>query len=102
MINLLLNKDTSNYFTINLTDDKGNKLECQPNNFTILEGITTPHAPLPYAWGIEVWNEQKKLSVFEPLKGLEKNQIQNEFQNYKAGGHPDTQTNKTHNDSFNY
>jgi len=77
LIDLLLNKGTSNYFTINLTDDKGNKLECQPNNFTILEGITTPHAPLPYAWGIEVWNEQKKLSVFEPLKGLEKNQIQN-------------------------
>lgn len=77
LIDLLLNKDTSNYFTINLTDDKGNKLECQPNNFTILEGITTPYAPLPYAWGIEVWNEQKKLSVFEPLKGLEKNQIQN-------------------------
>ncbi len=77
LIDLLLNKDTSNYFTINLTDDKGNKLECQPNNFTILEGITTPHAPLPFAWGIEVWNEQKKLSVFEPLKGLEKNQIQN-------------------------
>jgi len=76
LIDLLLNKDTSNYFTINLTDDKGNKLDCQPNNFTILEGITTPHAPLPYAWGIEVWNEQKKLSVFEPLKGLEKNQIQ--------------------------
>lgn len=77
LIDLLLNKDTSNYFTINLTDDKGNKLDCQPNNFTILEGITTPHAPLPYAWGIEVWNEQKKLSVFEPLIGLEKNQIQN-------------------------
>ena len=77
LIDLLLNKDTSNYFTINLTDEKGNKLDCQPNNFTILEGITTPHAPLPYAWGIEVWNEQKKLSVFEPLKGLEKNQIQN-------------------------
>jgi len=77
LIDLLLNKDTSNYFTINLTDDKGNKLECQPNNFTILEGITTPHAPLPYAWGIEVWNEQKKLSIFEPLKGLGKNQIQN-------------------------
>ena len=77
LIDLLLNKDSSNYFTINLTDDKGNKLECQPNNFTILEGITTPPAPLPYAWGIEVWNEQKKKSVFEPLKGLEKNQIQN-------------------------
>jgi len=77
LIDLLLNKDDSNYFTIDLTDDKGNKLDCQPNNFTILEGITTPHAPLPYAWGIEVWNEQKKLSVFEPLKGLEKNQIQN-------------------------
>lgn len=77
LIDLLLNKDTSNYFTISLTDEKGNKLECQPNNFTILEGITTPHAPLPYAWGIEVWNDQKKLSVFEPLIGLEKNQIQN-------------------------
>jgi len=77
LIDLILNKDDSNYFTINLTDDKGNKLECEPNNFTILEGITTPPAPLPYAWGIEVWNEQKKLSVFEPLKGLEKNQIQN-------------------------
>ena len=77
LIDLILNKDDSNYFTINLTDEKGNKLECEPNNFTILEGITTPPAPLPYTWGIEVWNEQKKLTVFEPLKGLEKNQIQN-------------------------
>jgi len=77
LIDLLLNKDSSNFFQINLMDDKGNKYECSPNNFTILEGITTPEAPLPYTWGIEVWDDKKKIKVFEPLKGLEKNQIQN-------------------------
>ena len=75
LIDLLLNKDSSNYFTINLTDEMGNKIECQPNNFTILEGLVDPPAPLPYSFGIEVWDEKKKIAVFVQLEGLEKNKI---------------------------
>jgi molecular chaperone DnaK len=74
LIEVQLLPGESNYFNIILTDDKGNKLSSQPNNFTIIEGITAPAAPLPYHIGVEVWDKKRELTVFTPLKGLEKNQ----------------------------
>jgi molecular chaperone DnaK len=74
LIEVLLNKSEANYFSIILTDEKGDRIPCEPNNFTITD-IHIPSAPLPYHIGIEVWNEKRKVKVFKPLKGLEKNQI---------------------------
>jgi molecular chaperone DnaK len=72
LIEVLLNKNEANYFTIILTDEKGNKIPCQPNNLTITD-IHIPDAPLPYNMGIEVWDEKRKIKIFKGFKGLEKN-----------------------------
>lgn len=75
LIEVILNENEANYFSIVLTDEKGDKLPCQPNNFTMLQGLKEPAAPLPYHIGIEVWDDKRKIKVFKGLKGLEKNQI---------------------------
>lgn len=74
LIEVLLESNSSNYFTIVLTDDKGDRLPCQPNNLTITD-MHVPSAPLPYHIGIQVWDNKKEVTVFKGLKGLEKNQI---------------------------
>lgn len=74
LIEVLLESNSSNYFTIVLTDDKGDRLSCRPNNLTITD-MHVPFAPLPYHIGIQVWDNKKGVAVFKALKGLEKNQI---------------------------
>lgn len=74
LIEVLLEPNSSNYFTIVLTDEKGDRLPCQPNNLTITD-MHVPSAPLPYHIGIQVWDKKKEITVFKGLKGLEKNQI---------------------------
>jgi molecular chaperone DnaK len=74
LIEVLLEPNNSNYFSIVLTDEKGDRIPCQPNNFTITD-MHIPSAPLPYHIGIEVWDNKKGIQVFKGLKGLEKNQI---------------------------
>jgi len=74
LIEVLLESNISNYFTIVLTDEKGDRLPCQPDNLTITD-MHVPSAPLPYHIGIEVWDTKKEITVFKGLKGLEKNQI---------------------------
>lgn len=75
LVDVQLNTGTSNYFEVSLYDDRGDKLDCQPNSFTILQGINPADATLPYHVGIEVWDERKKAPVFLPLKGLAKNAV---------------------------
>lgn len=74
LIEVLLESNSSNYFSIVLTDEKGDRLACQPNNLTITD-MHVPSAPLPYHIGIQVWDSKKEITVFKGLKGLEKNQI---------------------------
>ncbi len=74
LIEVLLEPNSSNYFSIVLTDEKGDRLPCQPNNLTITD-MHVPSAPLPYHIGIQVWDSKKEVTVFKGLKGLEKNQI---------------------------
>jgi molecular chaperone DnaK len=74
LIEVLLESNSSNYFTIILTDEKGDRLPCQPDNLTITD-MHVPSAPLPYHIGIQVWDSKKEITVFKGLKGLEKNQI---------------------------
>ena len=62
--------NTSNYFSIILTDDKGDRLPCQPNNLTITD-MHIPSAPLPYHIGIQVWDSKREITIFKGLKGLE-------------------------------
>ena len=70
-----LEKDEANTFTILLTDENGNNVECQPNQFTIIQGIggLDGMQVLPYHIGIAKYFHAEEKDLFEPVKGLEKN-----------------------------
>lgn len=69
-----LEKDQANTFTIILSDENGNNIECQPNQFTILQGIDVARmSTLNYFIGIGKWFQTEEKDLFMPVKGLEKN-----------------------------
>jgi molecular chaperone DnaK len=74
MFEVCLLNNRSNSFEVQLFNETGNKVECQPDRFTIFQGIKPGEAVLPYHIGIEVYDEMLKANVFIPAKGLEKNQ----------------------------
>ena len=65
----------SNPFEINVYDEQGNRLECQPNQFIILQGVGGLEGAqvLPYHIGIGRFFNTESNDLFEPVKGLEKN-----------------------------
>jgi molecular chaperone DnaK len=75
LVEVLLQEGCSNSFMINLYDEGGNKLECQPDQFSILQGIggLEGMSVLPYNIGIGKWFEVEEKDLFQPIKGLEKN-----------------------------
>jgi molecular chaperone DnaK len=64
----------ANSFTIVAYDEKGSMIPCFPNEVNIMQGLVVGNAVLPYNIGIEVHDNDSEKDVFEPLKGLEKNQ----------------------------
>ncbi|MCD8297247.1 MAG: Hsp70 family protein, partial [Prevotella sp.] len=70
VIELHLLESKPNSFSIIAYDDKGNNLECFPNEFTIIQGTSVGAAPLPYNIGIAIWSDEKKKMVFRMAKGL--------------------------------
>ncbi len=73
MVELLL-EIGSNSFNIIAYDEEGNKLENQPNQFTILNGIDVGDmTTLPYHIGIGKYFDSEDKDLFQPVKGLEKN-----------------------------
>lgn len=75
IVEVVLNEGQSNSFEVNVYDEAGNKLECQPNQFSILQGIggLDGMQVLPYHIGIEKWFHTEEKDLFFPVKGLEKN-----------------------------
>ncbi len=70
-----LEPDDANTFSLQLTDENGNSVECQPNQFTIIQGIggLDGMQVLPYHIGIAKYFHAEEKDLFEPVKGLEKN-----------------------------
>jgi molecular chaperone DnaK len=70
-----LEPDDTNTFTIQLSDENGNNVECQPNQFTVIQGIggLDGMQVLPYHIGIGRWYDFEEKELFFPIKGLEKN-----------------------------
>jgi molecular chaperone DnaK len=65
----------SNQFDVAVFDDLGNRLECQPNSFNMLQGIGVDSMTvLPYNIGIAKYFDEFEKVLFESVKGLEKNQ----------------------------
>lgn len=75
IVDLHLVEGRSNSFEINVYDEVGNKLECQPQQFTILQGIggLDGMQVLPYHIGIGKYFHTDEKDLFHPVKGLEKN-----------------------------
>ncbi len=76
IIDVLLVAERSNSFEIHVYDEDGNKLECQPHQFTILQGIggLDGMQVLPYHIGIAKFFKTEGKELFMTIKGLEKNQ----------------------------
>lgn len=65
----------SNSFDILVYDEQGNKLECEPRQFSILQGIggLNTMQTLPYYIGIGKYFQAEEKELFLPAKGLERN-----------------------------
>ena len=74
ILDVLLVEGRSNSFEINVYDEAGNKLDCQPNQFSILQGIggLDGMQVLPYHIGIGKFFQSEDKDLFLPVKGLEK------------------------------
>jgi molecular chaperone DnaK len=77
IVDVILIEGRSNSFEINVYDEAGNKLECQPHQFSILQGIggLDKMQVLPYNIGIAKYFESEGKDLFMPVKGLEKSKI---------------------------
>ncbi|MDR6561271.1 MULTISPECIES: Hsp70 family protein [unclassified Arcicella] len=75
IVDVLLVEGRSNSFEINVYDESGNKLECQPHQFSILQGIggLDKMQVLPYNIGIGKYFQEFEEDRFACVKGLEKN-----------------------------
>ncbi|MCD8303488.1 MAG: Hsp70 family protein [Prevotellaceae bacterium] len=72
-IELQLKRDCTNVFTIRCYDSLGNKLDCEPDSVSIIQGIDgIGDAVLPLDYGIGAIDENDDV-VFSPLEGLKKN-----------------------------
>lgn len=63
----------TNGFEVTLFDDKGNILESEPKEFTVIQGSKIGSATLPYSFGIEIKSKGSDKIVFSEVSGLEKN-----------------------------
>ena len=63
----------TNGFIVTLFDEKGNILESEPKEFTVIQGSKIGNATLAYNIGIEIKKRESGKIVFETLKNLEKN-----------------------------
>ena len=72
---ILLVEGRSNSFEINVYDEQGNKLECQPHQFSILQGIggLDKMQVLPYYIGIGKFFHSEGKDLFTRARGLDKN-----------------------------
>lgn len=73
VIEVQLEKGRANFFSVGLYDAVGKRVECEPNQFTILQGTKPGGATLPYHFGVEIKDADSGKLVFTPLAGLEKN-----------------------------
>jgi len=67
-----LEKGKSNAFSVTLYDEKGNKLECEPSSFNILQGSKGGSPVLPYNIGIEIQDRNTGKLEFRTVEGLTK------------------------------
>jgi molecular chaperone DnaK len=75
LIEVSLVEGRSNTFTVNVYDEQGNQVECEPNQFNILQGIggLASMQVLPGHVCIVKYFDDEEKDLIYPVKGLEKN-----------------------------
>lgn len=75
LFDVLLVEGRSNSFEINVYDEEGNKLDCQPHQFSIIQGIggLDKMQVLPFNIGIGKYFSEFEEDRFACVKGLERN-----------------------------
>ena len=75
IIDVPLIEGLSNSFDVIVYNEVGNKMECQPNQFSIIQGVSGLDLVqvLPYNIGIAKYFEAEGKELFMTIKGLEKN-----------------------------
>ena len=73
VIELNLIEGIPNSFKVECFDNQGNRLNCFPNEITIIQGSKVGNATLPYDISIGVYDENKNKEVTLCVKGLERN-----------------------------
>jgi len=75
LIDVLLVENCPNEFEIRIFDDQGNRVACQPESLTILQGIggIDSMQVLPYNICIVKYFTSEEKDLIYPVKGLEKN-----------------------------
>lgn len=72
VVSLPLQEGKTNVFDIRCYDSRGTRLECEPNQITIIQGIgEVGSAVIGKAYGIGTTNAEN-IEVFDPVPGLEK------------------------------
>ena len=71
IVDLSLVEGKPNTFEIIVTSEGGDKLECEPSEITIIQGVKAGNANLAYSYGVEALGENGKANFFS-FKGLEK------------------------------
>ncbi|MEO9534313.1 MAG: Hsp70 family protein [Crocinitomicaceae bacterium] len=74
VIEVQLEDGKTNSFTVDVFDETGDKLESEPNSFSIIQGSKIGSATLPYNIGIEIKTKTSGKVVFSGIRGVEKNQ----------------------------
>ncbi|WP_298954871.1 Hsp70 family protein [uncultured Nonlabens sp.] len=74
IVEIQLNEGKTNIFDVVLYNDKGDILESEPSNFSVIQGSKIGSATLAYNVGIELKDKTTGKVRFKTIKGLEKNQ----------------------------
>ena len=74
IITIQLNTGKPNGFAITLFDEKGTLYPCEPDRFTIIQGLKTPNATLPFDICIDALDTQLGKQRLQGFSELEKNQ----------------------------
>ena len=71
IIDLSLDEGRPNTFEIIVTNEGGDKMDCEPSEVTIIQGVKAGNATLAYGYGVEALGDNGKANFFS-FKGLEK------------------------------
>ena len=75
VIDVQLIEGKTNQFEVVLYDSQGHLLACEPNHFSIIQGVSgiSSMQVLPYNYGIEIHQRSTQKDIFTQIQGLERN-----------------------------